>query len=142
MSWTVLEHTADLGIVVQAASLEELFADAAAGLCDTITERSAVLLRHQQECELVSPQLDLLMVDWLDELLFLVDSRGDLVGDAAVTLEGDEEEGWRLRAVLRGEPSDAARHPQKVQVKAITYHGLEVARESNGAWRAQVIFDI
>jgi len=42
---------------------------------------------------------------------------------------------------MRGERFDAARHPLKVQVKAVTYHGLEVARDEGG-WRARVIFDI
>jgi SHS2 domain-containing protein len=140
VSWTLFEHTADVGIEARAASLDELFVDAAAGLVDVITDVSLVEPRREAALEVSAAAPDLLLVAWLEELLYRFDVQGELyaAGEAQVT---DEGEAWWVRARLRGETFDPARHPLKVQVKAITYHGLEVARDEQG-WRARVIFDI
>ena len=78
MAWRPLEHTADVGLEVEAASLDALFADAAAGLCDTITDRARVEPRRHRVTRLAAPALDLLLVEWLDELLFRLDAHGEL----------------------------------------------------------------
>jgi SHS2 domain-containing protein len=135
-----LEHTADLGIEVTAGDLGELFVDAAAGLCDAITEVGLVEPRRERSFELRAEALDLLLVSWLEELLFHFDTGGELYprGEAVVEESGGR---WSVRARLQGETFEPGRHPLKVQVKAITYHGLEVRREGE-SWRARVIFDI
>lgn len=140
MPWAVVEHTADVGIEVRAATLEALFVDAAAGFCDVITEVARVATGEERTFEVDATGLDLLLVAWLEELLFRFETTGVLYphGEASVEGKGDS---WSLRARMRGERFDSARHPLKVQVKAITYHGLEVARDEQG-WRARVIFDI
>jgi SHS2 domain-containing protein len=140
MPFRRLEHTADVGIEVEAASLPELFADAAAGLCDTLTERALVEPRRSSRVHLTAPALDLLLVEWLDELLFRFDARGELYAEHVVTI-GGRAGAWRLEAESLGEPFDPQRHPQKVQVKAVTYHALEVAPVAGG-WRACVLFDL
>ena len=140
MPWAVVEHTADVGIEVRTATLEALFVDAAAGFCDAITEVARIGGDEERTFEVDAAGLDLLLVAWLEELLFRFDTTGVLYprGEASVEGKGDS---WSLRAWMRGERFDSARHPLKVQVKAITYHGLEVARDEQG-WRARVIFDI
>jgi SHS2 domain-containing protein len=140
MPFRALEHTADLGIEVWAATLDELFVDAAVALADTITH--ATVLREAERIDLTveEPALDLLLVAWLEELLYRFETAGTLVcGGAARVEEGGH--GWRVEAKLRGEGFEAARHPLRVTVKAITYHGLAVAR-SGGEWGARVLFDI
>ena len=140
MPWAVVEHTADVGIEVRAATLEALFVDAAAGFCDAITEVARIGAGEGRSFEVEAPGLDLLLVAWLEELLFRFETTGMLYarGEASVEGKGDS---WSLRAHMRGERFDAARHPLKVQIKAVTYHALEVARDEHG-WRARVIFDI
>jgi SHS2 domain-containing protein len=140
LSWAVVEHTADVGIEVRAATLEALFADAAAGFCDVITEAARVGADEERAFEVEEASLDLLLVTWLEELLFRFDTTGVLYPHGEASVEGTGES-WSLRARMRGERFDAARHPLKVQVKAITYHGLEVACDDQG-WQARVIFDI
>jgi SHS2 domain-containing protein len=138
--WAVVEHTADVGIEVRAATLEALFVDAAAGFCDAITEVARIGGGEERAFEVEAAGLDLLLVAWLEELLFRFETTSVLYahGEASVDCKGDS---WSLRARMRGERFDAERHPLKVQVKAITYHALEVARDEQG-WRARVIFDI
>ena len=140
MSWATVEHTADVGIEVRAATLEALFADAAAGFCDVVTEAAGIGAGEERAFAVEAPGLDLLLVSWLEELLFRFETTGVLYPRGAASVEGMGDS-WSLRATMRGERFDAARHPLKVQVKAVTYHGLEVARDEQG-WRARVIFDI
>ena len=137
-----LDHTADAGIEVRAAGLDELFADAAVGLCAAITDPAGVALREELEVAVVAADLERLMVEWLEELLFRFDVERLLPARSEVTVEELPAGGWRLRGRVRGERFDAARHPLAVAVKAITYHGLSVARAPGGGWRATVIFDI
>ena len=143
MPFEPLEHTADLGIEVRAASLAELFVDAAAGLFDAITQLETVESHEEVAIEIEEPALDLLLVAWLEELLYRFDTAGELFarGEAQLAGEGGDGHAWSIRARMRGERFAPERHPLKVQVKAITYHGLEVARDEQG-WRALVIFDI
>ena len=140
MPWSVVEHTADVGIEVRAATLEALFADAAAGFCDVITEAARIGGGEERTFEVDAAGLDLLLVAWLEELLFRFETTGVLYPRGEATVEG-KGDSWSLRARMRGERFDSARQPLKVQVKAITYHELEVARDEQG-WRARVIFDI
>ena len=140
MSWAVVEHTADVGIEVRAATLEALFVDAAGGFCDAITEVSRIGAGEERTFEVDAAGLDLLLVAWLEELLFRFETTGVLYPRGEATVEG-KGDSWSLRARMHGERFDAGRHPLKVQVKAITYHALEVARDEQG-WRARVIFDI
>jgi SHS2 domain-containing protein len=140
VAYRPLEHTADVGLEVEAPTLDELFADAAAGLCDTVTERSRVEPRQRRETRLAAAALDLLLVEWLEELLFRLDAHRELYAEHHLTVSRAEG-GWSLAAVSRGEAFDPSRHPLKVQVKAVTYHELEVVRAGSG-WRARVLFDI
>ena len=138
--WTLIEHTADVGLELRAPTLDALFVDAAAGLCDVITEVARVEGREERAFEVAAEAPDLLLVAWLEELLYRFDTAGELFPHGKAQVAGDGG-AWSLRARMRGERFAPARHPLKVQVKAITYHGLEVARDEQG-WRARVIFDL
>lgn len=140
MPYSPLDHTADLGIEVRASELDELFLDAAGGLCDSITDRESVEPRRERTFSARADALDLLLVGWLEDLLYHFDAGGELYSAGEASVEGHGS-CWSLQAKMRGETFDPARHPLKVQVKAITYHGLEVERDGE-SWRARVIFDI
>jgi SHS2 domain-containing protein len=133
------EHTADIGLRARAAELDTLFADAAAALFAVmVTNFDAVRPVQQLSFELEEDCLDDLLHDWLAELLYTFHTRRVLLKEFQVRLSGDDT---RLTAVARGEPVDLARHQLDVEVKAITYHGLKVERQSSG-WLAEVIVDI
>jgi SHS2 domain-containing protein len=120
--------------------------EAARGLTATITELARVEPRSQLELTLAEPALDLLLVAFLEELLYRFDTEGVVACGGRAVVE-EQAHGWELRATLDVDRYDAARHPLAVQVKAITYHGLEVTRVGGTGgepvrWRAQVLFDI
>ena len=134
-----IEHTADIAARLRAPDAPGLFEAAAAAFSEALTDREAVRPEQERTIELSAPDIDLLLVDWLHELLFAFEIEELLVADVRVAL--DEGECCRLRAVVRGERRDPSRHPLKLLVKAITYHGLEIARSADG-YEATVIFDI
>lgn len=141
MSVRFLDHTADVAFEVTAASLDDLFAEAAGALLETITDPATVRPSLHRGFELSAPDLETLLVDWLGELVYVFEVDRQLFADAAVTVT-EGEDGPRLEAVSRGEPYDPDRHPIRVLVKAVTYHQLEVACRPDGTWAARVVFDV
>jgi SHS2 domain-containing protein len=140
MGYRFLNHTADVAFDVEAPTRDDLFGEALAAFTDTLTERETVEERVTRRFELRSSQLDLLLVDWLTELLYAFETEGLLFQYADVRVT-EEDGAFHLVAEARGEAEDPERHSGKVLVKAVTYHGLEVVEEGNG-WRARVVFDI
>jgi SHS2 domain-containing protein len=133
----MFDHTADLGLRVQADDLPTLFAEAASGLFSMIVENlAAVQSRERIEIELPADRTDFLLFDWLNGLLARFEVDRLLLCRFSVKLD---ELG--LHAVAQGEPLDPARHDLSHEVKAITYHGLKVER-IGALWQAEVIVDI
>jgi SHS2 domain-containing protein len=135
--YSTFEHTADVGLIVEAADINTLFAEAARGLLsilvdepDQVRPECAVTLRVE------GTDLEYLLFDWLTELLFCFETDHLLLSEFEVTLDGQG-----LTAQIRGEPFDAARHKLAHEVKAITYHQLEV-KQITGGWQARFIVDI
>jgi SHS2 domain-containing protein len=133
----LFEHTADLGLRVRAATLEELLAEAARGLLAMIVANpDAVRPVEPRTIRLTVDQPQYLLFDWLNELLYAFESEKLLLSEFALEFHGEQ-----LTAVCRGEPMDSARHQMDHEVKAITYHGLRV-EEARDGWYAEVIVDI
>lgn len=131
--YEVLDHTADIGIRAYGGTLPEIFSSAAAGMFSLITE-SEVSGTGELAIELEADDVEQLLVDWLSELLFAFDSKGLLFSGFEVDIEGRA-----LHARVRGESYDPERHRLEREIKAVTYHMLEVNLEKG---YAQVIFDI
>ncbi len=141
MSYRLLDHTADVGVELSAASRDDLFAEALAAFTDLLTERDAVVPLTRHGFELTAADEAMLLVDWLGELLYAYEVHGRLFHDAEVAVR-DVPAGLELVAVARGESVEAARHPIETLVKGVTYHGLEVAHAADGTWTATVVFDV
>lgn len=135
--YETFEHTADLGLRARAPNLNALFADAARGLFAMIVpELASVRANLSLEFALEGTALDLLLFDWLNELLYTYETRHLLFSDFDVRIDAG-----RLTATARGEPLDRSRHVLDHEVKAITYHDLCVERDGD-EWLAEVIVDI
>jgi SHS2 domain-containing protein len=135
--YETFEHTADLGLRIRAEGLGTLFEEAAAALFSVIvTNPDAVRPDRQVSFQIAGDRLDELLRDWLAELLYTFHARRLLLARFAVSV-GDHG----LAATAWGEPIDPARHKIDLEVKAVTYHGLKVARDE-GQWLAEVIVDI
>lgn len=135
--YETFEHTADLGLRVRAADLATLFAEAARGLFSMIVaDLSSVRPIEHVSFELKGEVSDLLLFDWLNELLYTYETRHVLFADFDVQL-GE----FGLRATAKGEAVDRVRHVLDHEVKAITYHGLNLEAVGD-QWMAEVIVDI
>jgi SHS2 domain-containing protein len=130
-------HTADVGLRIKSPNLNTLFAEAGQALFSVIVENlDDVAPRTSLEFNIVGCEPCYLLVDWLNELLFVFESRRLLLSKFEVFV-GDEG----LTAVGRGEPIDTKRHVLDHEVKAVTYHALKVERVNDG-WLAEVVLDI
>lgn len=133
----LFEHTADLGLRVQAADLNTLFAEAAEALFSAIVEDVAsVRTSHSITVSLTPDEREFLLFDWLKTLLFQFDAEHMLFRRFEVSV-GDHG----LLGTAWGEPLDPERHVLSHEVKAITYHELKVEQTPDG-WLAEVIVDI
>ena len=135
--YETFDHTADLGLRVRAADLNTLFAESARALFSVIVANLAEVSPVQRmEVELDEDQPDLLLLDWLNELLYIFESRNLVFSDFHVTINKGH-----LAGSAAGEPLDSQRHELDHEVKAITYHGLKLQPDPAG-WLAEFIVDI
>ena len=135
--YETFEHTADLGLRVRAADLNQLFVEAAQALFSAIVDDLAAV--EPMKCIDITLQGDdwgYLLFDWLNELLYRFDTEHLLFGKFEVRIKNET-----LQGAAWGEPLDPSRHSLAHEVKAITYHGLRVEKEGDG-WLAEVIVDI
>ena len=136
--YTLLEHTADIGIHVFGETLKDLFENAAAGIFSLLTDTRKVSEKTQMLLSVDGHDREDLMVRWLSELLFLCDTRLLLFKTFEITLLEDRH----LEATVRGEPIDLSRHTMKMDIKAVTYYGLEVRKNCKGIWETKILFDV
>lgn len=133
----VLDHTADIGLIVYGEDLKALFENAGEAFFHLVTDLRKVRSRTERRIEIRGEILERLMVDWLTELLYLHDVENLLFKKFKVESIGEAG----LKAMVKGEPFQEGVHVIKTEVKAVTYHRIEVRKE-NGGWRAQIIFDL
>ncbi len=136
-NYEVLDHTADIGLIVYGEDLKALFENAGEAFFHLITDLKKVRRRIERRIYIEGESLERLMVDWLSELLYLHDVERLLFKRFKIESVGEKG----LRAVVQGERFQEGVHVIKTEVKAVTYHQIEVRKE-NGRWRAQIIFDL
>ncbi len=130
-----LEHTADVGVKAYGKTLDEAFANAGHGMFDLLTDHSAISSVGAYTIKLSAEDKEQLLVDFLSELLFLQSAYNVVFGSIQVQLSDTA-----LTAQIAGEPYSAEKHKQGVEIKAVTYHMLEV--HENSPCFVQVLFDI
>jgi SHS2 domain-containing protein len=143
MPYKFLEEigTADIAFEATGRDLPELFSDAADATMNVMIDNlDAIEPRETRRIELSNDKIDMLLFDFLQELIYFKDAERLLlrVRDARID-EKDEKYFWKAEAA--GETLDAARHHQRADVKAVTLHDFSVEKE-DGGWRARVLLDI
>jgi SHS2 domain-containing protein len=136
--YRIIPTTADIGIKAWGDSLPELFAQAARAVLDLITDTSAVRRDMTLELEVEGGDIEGLLVNWLNEIIFLHEARELVFAEAEVL----EFTGLYIKGRLRGEAIDLRRHKLKHLIKGVTYHRLEISRLGERSFRLQVILDI
>lgn len=134
--WEHFEHGADIGVRGVGASPEEAFEQAALALSAVIADPESVKARQLVEVSCEAPDLELLLVDWLNALVLEMATGRMLFCRFSVRLDG-----LRLSGVAWGEPIDRARHQPAIEAKGATYTALRVF-EAAGEWTAQCVVDV
>jgi len=132
-----IDHTADLGVEVYGKDLKELFENAGEALFEIICDMSNVIESVKRVITLESDDLEQLMVVWLGELLYLYDTESLLFKRFDIQSIGNK----RLEAIIYGEELKAGHHTINAEIKAVTYHQIQVRQEGN-RWKSRVIFDM
>lgn len=130
---------ADAAFEAEGKSLEELFEACAQATFEVMAETKTVEPRNSEEIELKGEDLEELVFNWLAELIYLKDLKTTVFSKYKIKIE--KPDGYKLQASVWGEPIDAEKHKVKVDVKAVTYHLLEVKKKDD-KWTAKVILDI
>jgi len=131
-----IEHTADVGIELEAPDLQGALERAAAAMFDLMSDVERVGESWRGAVRVSGTDLENLLVRWLTELLYLAESEGLLLSRVAVR----KLDGLSLEAEVAGEKLDRARHAVRVEIKAPTYHLIRIENTGRG-WSVRVVFD-
>ena len=137
MNYRIIEHTADFGIHVFGNNLNRLFGNAAHALFDLITDVDVLEEKEKINMRVSGSDWPDLMVNWLRELLCLWTVEDRLVKNIDIQRLTE----YSLRAVATCDRYEPSRHSIKEEIKAVTYHQINVYQGESG-WEAKVIFDV
>jgi SHS2 domain-containing protein len=133
-----LEHTADAEFIAYGGTVDETFVNAALAMTNLMIDPSTVKSAAEKYVELTGDALDMLLYDWLSELLYIFEVDHLIFGKFDVHVEGDGT--YRLKAKAMGESVDE--HPDIfLHIKAVTFHDLRFEKINN-IYEAQVLLDI
>lgn len=134
--YEIIEHTADVGIRAFGTDLAQAFANAARGMFSLITDLEGIRETLSRNVKASAADSELLLVEWLNELVYLFDVEQVIFRCFEVKLN----KGNRIKAICYGEKVDRSRHEIKIGIKAATYHMLKV--EKTDLYQVQVLLDI
>ena len=130
---------ADYAVDLEGSDLDDLFETAALALADVMVDPPTVSVTIVRTVALEAATLDLLLYDWLSELIFLKDRDRQVFTICQVSVVGEGP--CQLRARLEGSTIDAERMALRADPKAVTLHQFRLERVEAG-WRARVVIDI
>lgn len=136
-NYKLIDHTADFGLHVFGTEPKDLFANAAHALFDVITEIGSLTGLGAENIQVTGDDWPDLMVNWLRELLFFWSGREMLVKMVDILSISEHE----LFAKVKFDPYNPDKHTIKAEIKAVTYHQIQVESGSSG-WEAKIIFDV
>jgi len=132
----IVEHTSDIGIIAYGTDIGRAFINAARALFSIITDLEGIQETDYRDIDITAEDREDLLVEWLNELIYLFDAEEMLFGKFIITYLTDTQ----MVARCYGEKVDTKRHVIKTGVKAATYHMLKI--EKDDVFRVQVLFDV
>lgn len=136
-SYKLLEHTADLGIRVWGRDLKSLFINSASAMFELIAGIDSIKPANAVEITADAADRDELLKNWLSELLYHFHVKETLFSRFEIRELDDNS----VISVARGEKIDKDRHKLKREIKAVTFHGLDIHRQEN-ILSTDIIFDV
>ena len=124
-----LEHTADVYIAAHGKTLEEGFENAALAMFEVMTDTEKVSSDIADSVEVEAEDEYALLYSWLETLIVNLETKNMLYSNFKISSLDETLEGFRIKATVWGEKFNAEKHTQKVAVKAVTYHRMEIIKE-------------
>ncbi|MBT3398200.1 archease [archaeon] len=137
MSHRFLEHTADVKFVAEGATIEEAFSSAADAMAETVRGDIKILEQEAVSFEVEGTDLGMLLYNFLEEFLFLLDAQDFLM--AKVTEIKIDAENFKLSCTIVGDKAENYKFTN--DVKAITYSDMFVEK-GDGGWKVQAVLDV
>jgi protein archease len=125
-----LDHMTDAIIEAYGSTLEEAFENAAKALCDTMIDLKTVRAEREIKFSAKGDDLYSLLFDWLDKVMLLLVADRIAMSQFSVNIK-QLNRGYLLEGITRGEPLELDRHHYKVEIKAVTYHEMEIRQEKD-----------
>ena len=135
--WEHFYHQADIGIRGVGSTLEEAFQQAAHALMAVVCNPDNVAQNDEVQMECICDDTELLLVDWLNAIIFEMATKKMLFSKFLVSIQDD-----KLYAKAWGENADPLKHETAVEVKGATYTQLEVRCDDKDKWIAQCVVDV
>jgi SHS2 domain-containing protein len=126
-----LEHTADVYVAAHGANLAEAFESAALAMFEVMTDTAKVDANEEDSVEVEAEDEYALLYSWLEALLVKFEVNGMLYSKFKISRLEENADDFKLTAKVWGEKFNAEKHAQKVAVKAVTYHRMEIIKELN-----------
>ena len=136
-SWEHFPHVADVGIRGFGPTMDSAFEQAALAMTGVVTDPYTIEPTETIEITCRAPDADLLLVDWLNAIIYEMATRRMLFGSFSVVIRRNT-----LNARISGEPVDTERHAPAAEVKGATLSELKVMQDADGHWHAQCIVDV
>ncbi len=139
--YSIIDHTADIGLDIKTGSVEELFETAAEGMFHILTDLDRIDPDKEIEITLTADSYENLLIYWLQELLYHFSVYHTLFSNFSVSITKEEDNSYNISAGCAGESIDLTKHEIKCEIKTATYHQLSV-KQVSAEWQGRVIFDI
>ena len=124
-----LEHTADVYVRAHGKNMEEAYENAALSMFETMTDTTKIAQAQEETLEVEAEDQYALLYSWLEALLVKFETENMLYSKFQITSWKETADIFKIKAKIWGEKYDPKKHPQKVGVKAITYHLMVIIRE-------------
>jgi SHS2 domain-containing protein len=139
-AYKFIDHTADVAVDIEADSMEELFMVSAQAWKETIFENNIIEIKEEKKIKIAENDLELLLVKFLDELNFLFQTK-KWICSFVKEISFQKNNAWSLSALLSGENFNEDKHPVSLEIKAVTFHQMEI-RNKDGKFLTRIVFDI
>ena len=138
MSIQYLEHTTDAFILVTAPSLTDAFTLAGQSMVDTTLDKKTIEEKEQRTITVSGKDLRYLLFNWLEEVNYQLITEGFAI--ARFSLDISKNSTYKLKSTIFGEPIDLKKHHFKVEIKAPTFHMMEI--KQNGQVTMRFLLDL
>lgn len=140
-TYRFIDHESDIAVNVNGTTLEELFTASAKAWKEVTVGKSLVSVKESNQINLEQPTSEELLVSFLDELNYLFHSKKWVTGNVEAIWISEEDKIWTLSAKLKGEPYSSSVHKTSSEIKAITFHQVNI-KKSGIYYSTRIVFDI